>query len=366
MHRIGRFVCLVVASCLGVSGCSAPADESPSNPPPSGGTGGTPDQVVPDNTAGGGMDSDLNPMPTAMGMPTMMPPPADTTMMDPMPMPNPTGGNMPTVEGEIYKLQTGGNVFLEANGSTGRITSLRLDATELLTSDMVNALNYGSSFWTSPQDSWGWPPPLDDTTYTHAIDGDSVLFTSAPTVQGTDTVSITKRFRAMASHLELEYTITNGGSAAIQVAPWEITRVRSSGISFYPSGSVVTKEELATTAVDGITWLDYDNAGINGTGLKNVTDGAEGWLAHVDQGVLFLKRFDDIPAEQQAPAEGEIEIYADGARDYVELEQQGAYVTLEAGQTSAPWKVLWIVEALPPDMDVSLGSAALVEYVRGL
>lgn len=49
-------------------------------------------------------------------------------------------------------------IEIDANARE-RETSLTLGGKELLSSAEVNAINYGSTFWTSPQSQWGWPPP---------------------------------------------------------------------------------------------------------------------------------------------------------------------------------------------------------------
>lgn len=291
-----------------------------------------------------------------------------------------TGGNMnppqsvvPTVTGTEYSLVLP-SATLVADGPTGRITQLVVSGTNRLTTAAVNPLNYGSSFWTSPQSVWGWPPPLDAVTegvlrtdYTHAIDGDAILLSTGATTQGSESVSISKRLSADAARdvLVLEYTITNTGAAAISVAPWEVTRMVAQGFTLYPTGTSAMAPQIPTSAIDGVTWLDYAAAGISPQ-TKNIADGAEGWLAHVNDGVLFLKVFADSPATAAAPAEGEIELYIDSLSTYVELEQQGAYGSLSAGASSAPWQVLWVVRAVPAEVDVSLGSATLVAWIRDI
>jgi hypothetical protein len=260
-------------------------------------------------------------------------------------------------------------LIFSADASSVYITGLEFGGVNLLTESSVNPTNFGSIFWTEPQ-TWDWPTALDAAQYDASVEAASytIIFTSSATEIADGKVSIEKRFSgdASANAIVLEYTITNEGSAAIGVAPWEISRVRSSGFSFYPAGSETTQEEMPMTEQDGVYWLDYDNAGIDGAGLKNIGDGSEGWLAHVDDGVLYVKLFDDITAAQKAPNEGEIEIYADGDRAYVELEQQGAYEQLGPGETSTPWRVRWFVRAVPADVTVELGSAALVQVVRDL
>src|SRR5262249_30269718 len=41
----------------------------------------------------------------------------------------------------------------------GRVTTFALASVNLLTGPDVNPDNWGSSFWTSPQSVWNWPPP---------------------------------------------------------------------------------------------------------------------------------------------------------------------------------------------------------------
>ena len=54
---------------------------------------------------------------------------------------------------------------------------------------------------------------------------------------------------------------------------------------------------------------------------------------------------------KRGPGEAEIEIYAHGdkAHPYIEVEQQGAYQTLAAGQSSS-WTVQWDLVPAPADL----------------
>jgi hypothetical protein len=277
---------------------------------------------------------------------------------------------VPTMSGQEYSLALP-SATLVAHGPTGRITQLAVGGQNRLTTSSVNSMNYGSSFWTAPQSVWNWPPPFDAedettprTDYMHEIDGNAVVFTAPSTTQGTDSASITKRFTADAARdlFVLEFTITNEGSASFSAAPWQISRVVPQGFTFYPTGSGETQAQIPTSDIDGVTWIDYSDS--IDAGSKNIADGAEGWLAHVDDGLLFLKVFPEITQAMAAPGEGEVEIYVDAA--YVELEPQGPYAAIAAGATSEPWQVLWLVRPVPADVDVSLGSASLVEWVRSL
>ena len=51
------------------------------------------------------------------------------------------------------------DVSFEVDARTGgRVTALRLGGRNLLTGPEIDAGNFGSTFWTSPQSAWGWPP----------------------------------------------------------------------------------------------------------------------------------------------------------------------------------------------------------------
>jgi hypothetical protein len=285
----------------------------------------------------------------------------------------PVGGDVVlTASGNSYTLQVGDLEFA-ADGPSGRVTALNFGGGNLLTTSAVNDTNYGSSFWTAPQD-WEWPPAIDAAAYSHEIADSSIVFLSADVALNDNTVTVTKRFWGEAARqaIGLEYTVQNVGSAAMSLAPWEITRVRASGVTFYPAGDnapVAQTGEFSPPAIgtlstaDGVVWIDLSGAEVEG---KSVSDGSEGWLAHVDGGVLFLKTFPDIPATAQAPGEAEIEIYTAPDDTYVELEQQGTYGSVAAGAASTPWTVYWRVRPVPAELDVSVGSTALVDWVRSV
>ena len=80
---------------------------------------------------------------------------------------------------------------------------------------------------------------------------------------------------------------------------------------------------------------------------KLFTD-ARGWLAHAHHSTLFLRVFPDLTLDQAAPRQAEVEMYFDPERDYIELENQGAYVTLAPGQ-SLTYPVEWRFRAIDPE-----------------
>jgi len=109
---------------------------------------------------------------------------------------------------------------------------------------------------------------------------------------------------------------------------------RSRRLTFFPMGDGGPRKGpqdlLNTTIVDGVAWFAYDAAAITAD-QKLFADGREGWIAHVDGDLLLVKSFADTLPAQAAPGEAEIEIYANAGHTYVEVENQGAYVSLAPG-----------------------------------
>jgi hypothetical protein len=260
------------------------------------------------------------------------------------------------------------DVSFEVDARTGgRVTALRLGGRNLLTGPEIDAANFGSTFWTSPQSAWGWPPvpEVDHAAYRASIEDSAIVMRSAPSASLG--VEIEKRFSADRARgaVLFEYRIHNLGGAPIQTAPWQITRVGPGGLTFYPSGEgVFPPSNLGVQDALGATWYDYDRASIT-EHQKHFADGREGWLAHVDGDALLVKTFPAVPRESHAPGEAQIEIYASPAHTYIEVEAQGAYEIVHPG-AALTWEVVWLARRLPPKLSVSVGSAALLAHVRAL
>jgi hypothetical protein len=271
-----------------------------------------------------------------------------------------------SVEAGVYTFKHGRRSLVVDAQRGARITRFGLDDANLLTGPDIDMLNYGSTFWPSPQERWGWPPvpELDSEPYAAKEDGDSVLFTSGAGERAK--LIATKRVRALtdAQSIEIEYGLANQDTAATSWAAWEITRVAAGGLSFFPTGMRTVGTALPVVEQGGVTWFQHDPAKMSGEGQKFTADGAEGWLAHVAGRTLLVKQFMDVLPAAQAPApEAEIAIYA--ARGYVEIEPQGPYTELMPG-AELHWKVRWLVAELPADVQPELGNQGLVEHVRSL
>ncbi len=141
--------------------------------------------------------------------------------------------------------------------------------------------------------------------------------------------------------------------------------MHTKGFAFYPKGTGERWGGIANLAedIDGITWFNYKEDKIPVKNNKFFADGSEGWIAQVNEDVIFIKKFPDIPAEKAAPSESEVAIYANPGKSYVEIEQQGAYEKLQPGD-SLTWEVNWFLRKIPTNIKREAGSKALVSYVR--
>jgi hypothetical protein len=254
-----------------------------------------------------------------------------------------------------------------------RIVSLVLGTRNWLTGPTANPTNYGSTFWSSPQSDWNWPPPpeIDSLPYTASFDAATL------TLQGMPNPSlgfrVTKTLApsaspASAGSITIQYALENRAAAPRSVAPWEVTRVRPEGLLFFPTGTAAHSDPggppLPTQEASGVTWFDVDAASVT-SNMKYFADGSRGWVAQASGGFVFVKKFADTSPSAAAPGESEVEIYVNGDRAYVELEVQGAYQAVSPGATLA-WPVRWVLAAIPSSVEPTLGSASLVAFVDGL
>jgi hypothetical protein len=126
-----------------------------------------------------------------------------------------------------------------------------------------------------------------------------------------------------------------------------------------------------TSEENGVLWWKYKASEFT-QNAKGGADGLEGWAAHVMCGTGLEKTCSKSPVlikewpdqSTPAPEEREVEIYADAGHSYVEFEQQGAYEAIPAGGTLV-WTMHWLLRYLPSDVAPTVGSKALLDWVRG-
>ena len=261
-----------------------------------------------------------------------------------------------TLENGRYSISVGDVTLTVDAARGGKVVSYKYQDKEVLsTTRMPNS--FGSTFWTSPQKEWNWPPvPEFDTKPFNAEVKDGVLV-----LTGDKSARFGYRIRKEFSTdtkdnaIVIKYTIINESGETRQVAPWEISRVPNGGVVFFEAKEATPANNmkgLPFTYEYGAAWYvmdeDKENRKINADGT--------GWLAFCDNGLMFVKKFVNIKQSDAAPAEAEIQIYANPGKTFVEIEEQGAYTTLNAGD-SVDWTVRWYL--VPQDLPAEPSKALL-------
>ena len=261
-----------------------------------------------------------------------------------------------SLENGKYSLSVG-DVTLTVDASRGgKIVSYKYKDTEILSQTrMPNS--FGSTFWTSPQSEWNWPPvPEYDTKPFNAevTDGKLVLTGEKSKRFG---YRVRKEFVADTKDnaIVITYTLINESGETRKVAPWEISRVPNGGILFFDAKEVTPANNMAGLPFvyeKKAAWYVLDEDRVN----RKINADGKGWLAFCDKGLLFVKKFPDLKPAEPAPAEAEIQIYANPGKTFVEIEEQGAYTTLNAGEELS-WTVRWYLE--PTDLPAEPSKALL-------
>lgn len=224
----------------------------------------------------------------------------------------------------------------------GRFAQLTYDGAPLLSGPEVNPDNWGATFWTSPQSDWGWPPiaAVDTEPYLVKTTPKEILLRSGEVKLGAGTFVIEKHVAALPGDvIDVRYVIDNIGPGPLRIAAWEISRVLPGGLTFFPTGErelspIEPHGRLELEKSEGCSFFDHGTF-TPGHSSKVHADGREGWLAHLAGSRLILKTFRDSSPDEQAPGEGEVEIFANLDGRYVEVEVQGPYVTIEQGARSS-------------------------------
>ena len=134
------------------------------------------------------------------------------------------------------------------------------------------------------------------------------------------------------------YSIINESDQTQKVAPWEITRVDNEGLIFFdaPVEGITPAGLMPFESKYGAVWYKTDEANAN----RKINADGKGWLAYCNNGLLLVKKFEDLDASQPAPEEAEVQVYVNRGKTYIELESQGAYTTLKPHE-SLSWTVRW-------------------------
>ena len=244
----------------------------------------------------------------------------------------------------------------------GKILSFKYDDREII-SQLRWPEAFGSTFWTSPQKEWNWPPvkEFDKNPYTVEQDGATLRMTSEVSERLKCRVGKTFTTDEKDGAIVITYTITNEGDQPRSVAPWEVTRVQNEGgLIFFdaPVDGIWPAGLMDFKAQHGLAWYQTDETNEN----RKVNADGKGWLAYCAKGLLLVKRFDDLTPEQPAPGEAEIQVYVNRGKAHIELESQGAYQLLQPKE-SLTWTVRWY---LLPFEGEATPSEALAKQVRDI
>lgn len=278
-----------------------------------------------------------------------------------------TGALVPFERGELWGLTLGGWT-LEVDPVRGaRICTLSLNGRNLLTGPDIDPENYGSTFWTSPQSDWEWPPVPEVDSSPYAVVDCETSFLCAGGLSAKLGILVTKRFSAVPGRdaARIDYTMSNQSSETLRFAPWEISRVPG-GLTFFESGGGSPPEpRLPVPEIlesGGITWYEYDRDKVK-QDQKLLAHSHGTWMAHVVGDCVLIKEFERVPFEKQAPGEAVIEVFASGSKNYIEIEQQGAHAKIGPWKSNT-WTVNWLPRTLPDDIEPVAGNPQLVDWVR--
>ena len=272
-----------------------------------------------------------------------------------------------TVQGsadEGFVIKAGDVTMTISAKEGGKVMSYKYGDKEIL-SQLRMQNQYGSTFWTSPQKEWNWPPvtEFDRGAYTAQDLADTpnqLVLTSQ--IARKLPFQIVKQYNPdpKGKYIRVAYTIINKGDTERKVAPWEISRVVADeeGLIFFdvPVESITPAGLIPFKGEAGASWYNFET----GAQDRKINADGKGWLAYAANGLLMIKKFDDLTPSQPAPDEAEIQVYVNQGKTYIELESQGEYKTLAPGE-SLTWVVDWY---LIPLKEKAVPSGKLLDLVR--
>ena len=239
----------------------------------------------------------------------------------------------------LYSISVG-DVTMTIDAAHGaKILSFKRGDAEIISQlKMFNA--FGSTFWTSPQSEWNWPPVAEYDRLEYQVEQTPTSLVMEGKTSERFGYSIRKKFEADPSDeaILVTYSIVNRSDQTRKVAPWEITRVPGEGLIFFAakSSDITPAGLMEFNDKYGAAWYSFDEAKEN----RKINADGKGWLAYEGNNLLLVKKFPDLKPSQPAPAEAEIQVYVNQGTSFIELESQGAYSELAPGE-SLNYSVKW-------------------------
>jgi len=270
----------------------------------------------------------------------------------------------PPPEPDPYTIKTGDLSMTIDAGQGAKVTSFTCNGKEVIS--QIQRFNaWGSTFWTSPQSEWNWPPVAEYDRMPYEVEQKEDVLVMTSKVSERFQYQIRKEFRANGENaFTVTYSIINHAAEARRVAPWEITRVLSQGVVFFECPvkeiEAAAGEMIPFEQKYGMAWYGFGEEKPN---RKANADG-QGWLAYCNDSLLLVKKFPNLIASQPAPAEAEIQIYVNEGNSFTELESQGAYTLLQPGQElkyDVTWYLVPVKESAAPSKKIVKAVKALVK-----
>lgn len=261
----------------------------------------------------------------------------------------------------LYSISVG-DVTMTIDAAHGaKILSFKRGDAEIISQlKMFNA--FGSTFWTSPQSEWNWPPVAEYDRLEYQVEQTPTSLVMEGKTSERFGYSIRKKFEADPSDeaIVVTYSIVNRSGETRKVAPWEITRVPGEGLIFFAakSSDITPAGLMEFNDKYGVAWYSFDEAKEN----RKINADGKGWLAYEGNNLLLVKKFPDLKPSQPAPAEAEIQVYVNQGTSFIELESQGAYSELAPGE-SLNYSVKWY---LVPSQGKGVPSKKLLKTVNKL
>ena len=259
-----------------------------------------------------------------------------------------------------YTLKNGKMTMVIDAAKGAKILSLKYGDQEVI-SQLRWPEAFGSTFWTSPQKEWNWPPVPEYDKKPYTVEEKDGMLRMTSEVSERLKCRIRKSFAVDEKKqvFVITYTIINEGDEARKVAPWEITRVQNEGgLIFFeaPVEGITPAGLMNFKDAYGAAWYQTDET----NGNRKVNADGKGWLAYFNKGLLLVKQFDDLDASQPAPDEAEIQVYVNRGKAHIELESQGAYTLLQP-QEALNWSVRWYLQPCDQPLEPS---KALLKQVK--
>lgn len=227
----------------------------------------------------------------------------------------------------------------------GRISSLKFHGQDILRTPEDDSDGiWGSLVWPAPQSEWVWPPPVGLETDPFDVisqDESSIVVRSRPNAYYS--LQLTKKYELIdEKSLHMTYTLHNHGDAPVKVAIWENTRVRYKGVVKWQTGEPVDNQIEKLDQSGSVSILTL---GGHHQKEKLFINSEGGWVSYEWNGIRFTKRFQKLNKQTVAPEQMPIEIYFDPEIGFTEIEEHGAYVDIQPGQSQI-FEVKWFVEEI--------------------